>query len=81
VIERDPDKRPVQPIGAPSEAADLPYQIALSPTDGSSSRILARAASMQLARAIFNAAKNEHDGQRILLTREGRLMADSASGD
>ena len=83
MIEHDQDKPPVLPIGAPAETAeDLPYQVALSPADSSSgSRILARAASMQLARAIFNAAKNEHHGQRILLVRDGRVVADSAAGD
>jgi hypothetical protein len=62
----------------PSE--DLPYRIDLWRTDGDNGveRVLARAASMQLARAIFKAAQSEHPHRRITLCRGGRIVSDSA---
>jgi 3-methyladenine DNA glycosylase AlkC len=41
-------------------------------------RVLARAFSPQLARAIFRAAQKEHPDQRILLRRGTRTVANSA---
>jgi predicted NBD/HSP70 family sugar kinase len=46
-------------------------------TDGRE-RLLARAASGQLAQAIFNAAKSEHPDARIVLRRVARVLADSS---
>ena len=42
-------------------------------------RILARAVTVQLARAIFRAASEEHPEARITLRRGNRIVADSAS--
>jgi hypothetical protein len=41
-------------------------------------RVLARASSAPLARAMFNAARNEHPDRRITLRRGKRVVADSA---
>jgi hypothetical protein len=43
-------------------------------------RMLARAASLGLARAIFKAAGDEHPGRRITLRQGRRFLADSAGG-
>jgi hypothetical protein len=40
-------------------------------------RVLARAFSATLARAIFNAARSEHPDRRITLRRGARIIADS----
>jgi hypothetical protein len=42
--------------------------------------LLAKAASGQLARAIFNAAKSEHPERRIILRKDARVIVDSSSG-
>lgn len=56
--------------------AGLPYVIELRPADGlGDARILGRAASISLARAIFIAAKSEHPGQRIVLL-QGEAVLD-----
>ena len=39
---------------------------------------LARALSIQLARAIFKAAQEEHPGRRITLRKRNRTLADTA---
>jgi len=59
---------------------DLPYRIELWHADGSDAieRVLARAASAQLARAIFKAATGEHPDRRITLSKNNRIIADSA---
>ena len=64
----------------PSPAEDLPYRIELwAEADGSSGieRILARAASVQLAHAIFKAVQGEHPKRRIILREGERIVADS----
>jgi hypothetical protein len=53
---------------------DLGYQIVLAPS------LLAKAASGQLARAIFNAAKSEQPERRIILRKDARVIVDSSSG-
>ncbi|MBV8752087.1 MAG: hypothetical protein JO328_04425 [Hyphomicrobiales bacterium] len=62
----------------PSE--ELPYRIDLWRADGENGveRVLARAASVQLARAIFKAAQGEHPQRRITLCRGNRIVSDSA---
>jgi hypothetical protein len=62
---------------SPSE--DLPYRIELWRADAADAveRVLARAASMQLARAIFTAAQNEHPQRRITLCKGNRVVSDS----
>jgi hypothetical protein len=41
--------------------------------------VLARAASMQLARAIFKAAQGEHPERRITLRKGNRVVSDSGA--
>jgi hypothetical protein len=63
----------------PAPAEDLPYRIELW-GDGVGSgieRILARAASVQLAHAIFKAVQGEHPKRRIILREGERIVADS----
>jgi hypothetical protein len=60
-------------------AEDLPYRIELW-RDGDRhgvERVLARAASAQLAQAIFRAVKEEHPDRRVTLRQGERLVADS----
>jgi hypothetical protein len=63
---------------APRPAEELPYRIELW-LDGADGveRVLARAVSAQLARAIFNAARGEHPERRITLRKGNRIVADS----
>jgi hypothetical protein len=59
---------------------ELPYRIDLWRADGADGveRVLARAASVQLARAIFKAAQGEYPHRRITLCRGNRIVSDSA---
>jgi hypothetical protein len=57
----------------------LPYRVELWDADGGERRVLARAASAQLARAIFRAATSEHPEMRITLSRGSQIIADSQS--
>ncbi|HVW92672.1 MAG TPA: hypothetical protein VHB74_08690 [Devosia sp.] len=63
----------------PAEA--LPYFIELwRPEDHETvERVLARAVTAQLARAIFQAAKEEHPQRRVTLRRGSRILSDSAA--
>lgn len=58
---------------------ELPYRVELWYDGGGEGveRILARAVSAQLARAIFKAAATEHPGRRITLRKDARIVADS----
>jgi len=58
---------------------DLPYRIELwGDGDGRGiERVVARAASVQLAHAIFRAVRNEHPGRRITLREGEKIVADS----
>ena len=62
----------------PQEA--LPYRIELWDANAGTKRILARAVTAQLARAIFRAATREHPESRITLRRGARIIADSRAG-
>jgi hypothetical protein len=70
----------VERISAAATQADkLPYSVELWDEDAHAlERVLARAFSQQLARAIFRAAQQEHPDGRILLRRGSRTVADSA---
>lgn len=59
----------------------LPYCIELWRTEDHETieRVLARAVTVQLARAIFQAAKEEHPQRRITLRRGSRILSDSAA--
>lgn len=59
---------------------ELPYRIDLWRPDGENGveRVLARAASVPLARAIFKAALGEHPDRRITMSKGNRILSDSA---
>ena len=63
----------------PPQSGDLPYSVELW-QDGERAlieRVLARASSDTLARAIFKAAQTEHPERRITLRRGVRLIDDT----
>jgi hypothetical protein len=73
-----PDKSdaPTRTASRPSE--DLPYRVELWRADAHEpERVLACAASIQLARAIFTAAQGEHPQRRITLCKGNRVVSDS----
>ncbi|HEY1798216.1 MAG TPA: hypothetical protein VGG57_19030 [Stellaceae bacterium] len=55
----------------------LPYRIELAGAADDERRILARAMTLQLARAIFRAASEEHPDARITLRRGNRILGNS----
>jgi hypothetical protein len=61
----------------PRTQTALPYRIECCDADGRKERVLARAATAQLARAIFHAATAEHPESRIILRRGARIISDS----
>jgi hypothetical protein len=62
-----------------AQTEKLSYSIELWDPDARAlERVLARAFSPPLARAIFRAAQKEYPDQRILLRRGSRTVADSA---
>jgi hypothetical protein len=56
---------------------ELSFKVILCASSGDE-RIIARAATAQLAQAIFKAAIAEYPEQRLLLSQNGRAIADSA---
>jgi hypothetical protein len=64
----------------PRHAEALPYRIELWHEEGQATveRVLARAVTVQLARAMFQAAKDEHPERRITLRKGNRILSDSA---
>jgi hypothetical protein len=64
----------------PLPQEDLPYRIELWQRDRSTvERVLARAVSAELARAIFKAAQGEYPQRRITLSKGQATVADSAA--
>jgi hypothetical protein len=65
--------------GAAAPTEELPFRVELWHDGGHDAveRILARAANVQLARAIFKAAQGDHPQRRITLRRDNRIIADS----
>lgn len=63
----------------PRPTEELPYRIELwrDGTGEAVERVLARAVSAQLARAIFKAAQSEHPERRITLRKGNRIIVDS----
>jgi hypothetical protein len=61
---------------------ELPFRIELWSAERQTvvERVLARALSAQLARAIFKAAQNEYPNRRITLSKDETVLADSAAG-
>ena len=75
------DDETVVPIGIPKgQPEKLPYCVELWQAEdgGAIERVLARASSAILARAIFKAAGDSHPGRRITLRRGSHIVADSA---
>jgi hypothetical protein len=58
-------------------AEDLPYRVELWGDGHGIERVVARAASVQLAHAIFRAVCNEHPGRRMTLREGEKIVADS----
>ena len=77
-IDAVPMRRP-PPSFEPGE--DLPYRVDLwqASRHDAVERVLARAVSAALARAIFQAAQAEHPDRRITLSKGARVIADSAA--
>ena len=79
MVEHKPDNaRVVQVTGPDGDGETLPYHIELWHDRDCVERVLARAFSAPLARAIFKAARSEHPDRRITLRRGKRVVADSA---
>jgi hypothetical protein len=57
----------------------LPYRIELWHAESHETieRVLARAVTAQLARAIFQAARDEHPQRRITLRKGNRILSDT----
>ena len=72
--------KPPRTGAAPPAPDELPYRIELWHLDGADAveRVLGRALSAQLARAIFNAAKGEYPDRRITLRKGSRFISDTA---
>jgi hypothetical protein len=75
------DKTDTRARAASRPSEDLPYRIDLWRAEGENGveRVLACAASMPLARAIFKAARGEHPDRRITLSKGNRVLSDSAA--
>ena len=67
-----PPSHAVEPKNGDEELA---FKIILNSSSGE--RIIARAASAQLAQAIFKAAVAEYPDQRLLLSHDGRVIAEA----
>ncbi|HEX9461841.1 MAG TPA: hypothetical protein VGB82_04515 [Alphaproteobacteria bacterium] len=64
--------------GPAGQSGKLPYCVELWDASGQSvERVLARAVSAELARAIFKAACTEHPARRITLRRGTKVISDS----
>jgi hypothetical protein len=74
------DKADTRARTASRPAEDVPYRVDLWRTEDETGveRVLARAASMPLARAIFKAARGEHPDRRITLCKGNRIVSDSS---
>ena len=79
MTEHEQDK--VVRLGAQAAGEKLPYRIELWNTGKGETleRVLARALSAPLARAIFSAAQSEYPDRRITLRRGARVIADSSA--
>ena len=75
---RQDEDRTLPRDASPTGGSALPYTIELYDLPKRApERVLGRAASMVLARAIFAAAQTEHLGRRIVLRRGRRVVAQS----
>jgi len=75
----DEENGNVAPLsGPPLEPDDLPFAVLLYDLPRAAiERVLAKAASATLARAIFVAAQSEHLGRKIALVRAGQVISES----
>jgi hypothetical protein len=68
-------------VDAHPDAENLPYLIELwGAHDNRVERVLARAARISLARAIFKAADEEYPNRRLTLRRGERIISDNRRG-
>lgn len=75
---QDQNEEKVIPLDGPAGDTGLPYTVELWDLRRvRPDRVLGRAASVVLARAIFDAARTEHLGRRIVLRRGSRLIAET----
>ena len=78
-MKREDEDR-IVPLEAPATAAASPLPYAIELWDLPKlrpERVIGRAASMVLARAIFVAARSEHPGRRIVLRRGSKVVAET----
>jgi len=77
MIKGEDDSKVVPLVPPPGTTARLPYTVELWNLPRTApERIIGRAASAVLARAIFTAAQSEHLGRRILLRRGSQIIAE-----
>lgn len=78
-MDKRKDEGKVVPMAAPTGGtAQLPYAVELWDLGRTGpERVIGRAASMVLARAIFTAAESEHLGRKIVLRRGSNVVAES----
>lgn len=76
--EDDGSDATVSPISEARPSTELRYAIELwtLPRD-QPERVIGRAASVVLARAIFAAAQSEHLGRKVVLRRGGKVLAET----
>lgn len=79
MIKSDENGSTVTDLGGAAQSREkLPYRIELWTLGRQEvERVLARAASITLARAIFLAAQSEYVGRYIVLRRGGKVMDES----
>lgn len=77
MIQGEDDSK-VVPIGGPPTGERLPYTVELwNLARTEPERVIGRAASAMLARAIFVAATREHLGRRIVMRRGSQVLGES----
>lgn len=78
-MHKGEDEENVTPLAAVAGQVDpLPYAIELwDLARAGPDRVIGRAASVMLARAIFAAAQTEHLGRRIVLKRGAKVIQES----
>jgi hypothetical protein len=80
MIQNGGEKLPSRGDTSATPSDDLPFSIELWNVENSAvERVLARAFSAELARAIFKAATSEHPARRITLRRGERVISDTAA--
>jgi hypothetical protein len=79
LIVRDQNKAKSSAPATAGRVEKLPYVVELWNGDGAAvEKVLARAARVSLARAIFLAAKGEYPDRRLCLRQGSKVLADSA---